>query len=169
MSDMTTKILTRDALAEVIAAAKRDGKIVVTTNGVFDILHVGHVRYLQQARSFGDLLVVGMNTDASVRRLKGPLRPVIPDTERAELLAALECVDYVTLFDEDTPVELLEVLRPSIHIKGGDYTLDRVVERAVVEKHGGKVVVGIRIPAHSTTDIIREIQARFASEAAGKN
>lgn len=155
------KALAREELAAAVRQAQREGKTVVTTNGCFDILHVGHVRYLQKARELGDLLVIGVNSDDSVRRLKGPPRPVIPDTERAELLAALECVDYVTIFDEDTPCELLEALRPNVHVKGGDYTLDRVVERHVVEKHGGRVVVGIQIPAHSTSDIIREIQQRF--------
>jgi rfaE bifunctional protein nucleotidyltransferase chain/domain len=146
---------------EIVREARAAGKTVVTTNGCFDILHVGHVRYLEEARRLGDMLIVGVNSDASVRRLKGPQRPVMPDRERAELLAALECVDYVTIFDEDTPCELLEALRPDVHVKGGDYTLDRVVEREVVERHGGRLVVGIQIPAHSTTDIIREIQLRF--------
>ncbi|MBM3215559.1 D-glycero-beta-D-manno-heptose 1-phosphate adenylyltransferase [Candidatus Poribacteria bacterium] len=158
-------ILSRSELAVELARAKQDGRRVVTTNGVFDLLHVGHVRYLQQARALGDLLVVGVNSDASVQRIKGPLRPIVPESERAEMLDALACVDYVTIFGEDTPCELLDALRPDIHVKGGDYTLDRVIERQTVEKNGGRVVVGIRIEAHSTTDIISEVRRRFREGA----
>lgn len=160
-------ICTREELADIALREREAGKIVVTTNGVFDILHVGHVRYLERARALGDLLIVGVNSDDSVRRLKGPLRPILPDAERAELLAALTCVDYVTIFEEDTPIALLECLRPSIHVKGGDYTLDRIIEREAVERNGGRVHVGIQIPAHSTTDIIGEILRRHAKERVG--
>ncbi|GIX06849.1 MAG: glycerol-3-phosphate cytidylyltransferase [Candidatus Poribacteria bacterium] len=162
-------ILSREQLAQVVQEAKRAGKVVVTTNGCFDILHVGHLRYLEEAKKLGDLLIVGVNSDASVRRLKGPTRPVIPDVERAELIAALKCVDYVTIFDEDTPCELLEVLKPDVHVKGGDYTLEQVIEREVVERHGGRVVVGIKVPARSTTEILRAIQERLSQEATGED
>jgi len=159
------QVLERDALVRAVHAAKSDGRVVVTTNGCFDLLHVGHVRYLEQARRFGHLLVVGVNDDESVRRLKGSGRPVLPDVERAEILAALSCVDYVTIFHEATPCELLDVLRPDIHVKGGDYAIDEVVEREVVEKHGGRVVLGIHVPVQSTTDVIKAIRRGFAEEA----
>src|SRR5579862_3278134 len=103
---------------------RKHGETVVSTNGVFDVLHVGHLRYLQQAKALGDRLVVGVNTDACTARLKGPPRPYVPEEERAELLAALTCVDYVTLFDESTPVALLMAIRPEIHAKGGDYDIE---------------------------------------------
>lgn len=154
-------VLDRAGLVRVVREAQAAGKVVVTTNGCFDLLHVGHVRYLEEARRLGDMLVVGVNSDASVRRLKGPTRPVVRDVERAEILAALSCVDYVIVFDERTPCELLEALRPDIHVKGGDYALEDVIERTVVEKHGGRVVVGICVDAQSTTDIIEAIRRSF--------
>ena len=157
------RVLPREEVARIARRERDAGRVVVTTNGCFDVLHVGHARYLREARALGDLLIVGVNSDDSVRRLKGPERPIIPEDERAEMLASLEAVDYVTVFGEDTPCELLELVRPSVHVKGGDYTLDQVIEREVVEAGGGEVVVGIHIPARSTTDIvgrIRELDAR---------
>ena len=151
------RVLPREEIARIVKRERAAGRVVVTTNGCFDVLHVGHARYLREARALGDLLIVGVNTDASVRKLKGPSRPVIPEDERAEMLASLEVVDYVTIFGEDTPCELLELIRPSIHVKGGDYSLDQVIEREVVEAAGGEVVVGIHIPARSTTDIVARI------------
>lgn len=132
---------------------------MVFTNGVFDILHPGHVRYLQQARSLGDLLVVGLNSDASVRRNKGPERPINNEAERAEILAALECVDAVVVFDEDTPAEIIKAVQPDILVKGADWAEDAIVGRDTVEDRGGRVV---RVPiesGYSTTDIIRRIRA----------
>jgi rfaE bifunctional protein nucleotidyltransferase chain/domain len=164
----TGRVLGRDALVRAVRAAKSDGRTVVTTNGCFDLLHVGHVRYLEQARSFGDVLVVGVNGDDSVRRLKGSGRPVLPDVERAEILAALTCVDYVTIFHEPTPCELLDVLWPDVHVKGGDYAIEQVVEREVVEKHGGRVVVGVHVPGQSTTDVIEAIRRGFSEESGGE-
>ncbi|MBT3267905.1 D-glycero-beta-D-manno-heptose 1-phosphate adenylyltransferase [Candidatus Poribacteria bacterium] len=151
-------VLPREEIARIARRERDAGRVVVTTNGCFDVLHVGHARYLQQARALGDMLIVGVNADDSVRKLKGPERPVIPEDERAEMLASLEAVDYVTIFGEDTPCDLLELIRPSIHVKGGDYSLDRVIEREVVERNGGEVVVGIHIPARSTTDIVQRIR-----------
>ena len=151
-------ILSREEIARIVKRERAKGRVVVTTNGCFDVLHVGHARYLREARKLGDLLVVGVNSDESVRRLKGATRPVIPEDERAEMLASLEAVDYVTVFGEDTPCELLGLIRPSIHVKGGDYALDQVIEREVVEAAGGEVVVGIHIPARSTTDIVARIR-----------
>jgi rfaE bifunctional protein nucleotidyltransferase chain/domain len=118
---------------------------------------VGHLRYLQSARTLGDLLVVGVNSDASVRALKGENRPLVSATERAEMLAGLACVDYVTTFSESNPIALLSQLKPNIHVKGGDYTIDQLPERKVVEENDGKIVLGLNVPGKSTTDIIQVI------------
>lgn len=136
---------------------RAQGACIVSTNGIFDLVHVGHVRYLHTARKLGDLLVVGVNSDAGTRRLKGPLRPIVPEDERAELLAALACVDYVTVFEEPTPEALLEVVRPAKHVKGGDYDVEQMPETAVVRRHGGDVVKAEFVPDHSTTDIIERV------------
>lgn len=136
----------------------RSGELVFT-NGVFDLLHRGHAVYLSRARSLGDALVVGVNTDASARRLgKGPGRPLNQETDRALLVAALECVDAVCLFDEDTPAALIEALVPDVLVKGGDYTLDGVVGRQVVEAAGGRVELIEFVQGYSTTDLVRRIQ-----------
>jgi len=129
--------------------------VVVCSNGCFDLLHMGHVRYLRQARELGSCLIVAINSDESVRRLKGPARPVIGQDERAEMLGALECVDYVTIFDEDTPEPLLELLRPDVLTKGG--TTPVVVGRQIVEGYGGKVLTLDKVEGLSTTDIINRI------------
>jgi len=148
------KILDRNTLATELDRKKFSGRKVVFTNGCFDILHAGHVRYLQQARKLGDLLIVGLNTDASIQRLKGSNRPLIPQDQRAEILAALSCVDYVTLFDEDTPQELIEAVSPDFLVKGGDYQLEDIVGKSHVEKNGGKVLALPLIPGVSTTALI---------------
>ncbi len=155
------KIRSRDALAPLLATARRQGRKVVFTNGCFDLLHVGHVRYLQKARQLGDLLVLGLNSDASIRRLKGPQRPLIGEEERAHILAALDCIDYVTIFDEDTPLELLEVLRPDILVKGGDYTPETVVGKELVESYGGRVELIQFVDGKSTTGIIEKILENY--------
>ena len=121
------KIYQRNELAAILQQLRTDGKVVVTTNGCFDVLHLGHLRYLQVARQQGDVLVVGVNSDSSVRELKGESRPLIPDVERAEMLGGLECVDYVVIFPELTPIELLAELKPNIHVKGGDYKLEQLM------------------------------------------
>jgi len=144
------------AFAEALRA---DGKRVVFTNGVFDILHPGHLRYLQHARSLGDALIVGLNADASVRRNKGPERPINLQEERAEVLEALECVDAVVLFEEDTPDRIIKAIQPDILVKGADWGENAIVGRDTVEARGGKVV---RVPieeGYSTTEIIRKIRA----------
>jgi rfaE bifunctional protein nucleotidyltransferase chain/domain len=146
-------------LAAALNTRRAAGARIVSTNGVFDLLHVGHLRYLQAARRCGDLLVVGVNSDDCTRRLKGPLRPFVPEEERAELLAALNCVDYVTLFDEPTPVRLLEMVRPHLHVKGGDYKVDQMPETAVVRQHGGEVITVAFVPGRSSTGIIERIAA----------
>jgi D-glycero-beta-D-manno-heptose 1-phosphate adenylyltransferase len=135
------KALDREALAKAVDEAKQQGKSVVFTNGCFDILHVGHVRYLQDARSLGDMLVVGVNSDESVRKLKGPERPVVSELERVEILSALECVDYVSVFPEDTPIEIILAIKPSIHVKGGDYKAEDLPEASAVKSVGGRVEI----------------------------
>lgn len=136
---------------------------MVFTNGCFDLLHLGHVRYLEEARSLGDFLVVGVNTDRSVSRIKGPLRPVTSQEERSEVLAALQCVDYVTLFDTPDPLPLIVALQPDILVKGADWAEDRIVGADVVLAKGGRVVRIPMIPNASTTAIIDRIVARFAT------
>ncbi len=156
------KIYHRNELAPLLQDAKAAGKVVVTTNGCFDVLHLGHLRYLQAARALGDLLVVAVNSDSSVRQLKGQHRPLVPESERAEMLAGLECVDYVVIFPEFTPISLLSELKPNVHVKGGDYTVEQLVEREVVEANGGKVIVGLNVPGKSTTNLIQVICERYS-------
>ena len=160
--DSDTKIKNLDVLAAIIETEKARGKRVVFTNGCFDLLHVGHVKYLQQARAFGDLLVLGLNSDASIRRLKGEKRPLIGEEERAHVLAALDCIDYVVIFGEDTPLRLIETLRPQVLVKGGDYTLEGVVGREVVESYGGRVELVAFVDGKSTSNVIDEILKRYA-------
>jgi len=147
-------ILGIDAAAAFVETRRLAGQTVVFTNGVFDLLHPGHVRYLRAARSQGDLLVVGMNTDRSARANKGPSRPVRPERERAELVAALEMVDAVVLFDEETPAALIERLLPSVLVKGADWPADQIVGRETVIAHGGRVVRVAIEEGHSTTGLI---------------
>jgi len=156
-TDADTKIKNLDVLAHLIAAEHARGKKVVFTNGCFDLLHVGHVKYLQKARQFGDLLVVGLNSDASVKRLKGETRPLIEQSERAHILAALDCIDYVVLFDEDTPLRLIDALKPDVLVKGGDYRIDEVVGRELVEAGGGRVELVQFVDGRSTSRIIEKI------------
>ena len=160
--------MTRDALAAHAAMLRREGKRVVFTNGVFDILHVGHVRYLQAARALGDALLVGINSDASVRRLKGPTRPLNPEDERAEVIAALACVDGVCIFGEDRPDDLIEAVRPAIHAKGGDYgTPDALPETPLVRRLGGEVVILPLVPGRSTTRLLGRMQGESGGNAPG--
>lgn len=161
-SDSDSKIKNLDVLTAIITAEKARGKKVVFTNGCFDLLHAGHVKYLQKARGLGDLLVLGLNSDASVRRLKGDKRPLIGEDERAHILAALDCIDYVVLFDQDTPLELITALKPLILAKGGDYTAEGVVGKDVVEEYGGRVELVSFVDGKSTTNIIDRILERYA-------
>lgn len=147
-----------DALETVLAARRARGETLVFTNGAFDLLHVGHVRTLQGARSLGDCLVVAINSDASVRRSKGPGRPLVPEAERAELLCALACVDYVTVFDTPTVDPLLARLKPHIHAKGSDYTPETVPERATVLAYGGKIAITGDPKKHSTTEMAKRLR-----------
>jgi len=151
-------VLTKEDAARILADEKKAGKKIVFTNGVFDILHIGHLRYLQEAGKLGDILVVGVNSDSSVKTLKGSDRPVNGENERAELLAGLKPVDYTVIFAEQTPVALLEALKPHIHVKGGDYRKEDLPETAVVEKNGGEVRILSFVPGKSTTGILKKIK-----------
>jgi D-beta-D-heptose 7-phosphate kinase/D-beta-D-heptose 1-phosphate adenosyltransferase len=155
---MPEKILTHEALINERDHLRRAGKELVFTNGVFDILHVGHVRYLAQARELGDALVVAINSDASVRELKGDTRPLVSQNDRAEVLAALSSVDYVTVFDDVSPRSLIAKLLPDVLVKGGDYTLDQIHGREEVEAAGGRVVSLPFVPGASTTAILDRIR-----------
>ena len=150
--------MTRDDAATLTRTLQSAGRRVVFTNGVFDILHPGHLRYLQQARALGDALIIGLNSDASVRRNKGPQRPVNPEHERAEILEALACVDAVVVFDEETPAEIIRAIQPDILVKGADWAADAIVGRDTVEARGGSVVRIPVEPGHSTTAIIQKIR-----------
>ncbi len=151
------KIVSREDLKRLLAQESGGKREVVFTNGCFDLLHVGHVKYLQAARKLGGLLVLGLNSDASIRRLKGDNRPLIGQDERAHILAALHCIDYIVVFDEDTPLELIEAIRPDILVKGGDYTPEAVVGRDLVESYGGRVELIQFVDGKSTTNIINKI------------
>jgi rfaE bifunctional protein nucleotidyltransferase chain/domain len=143
---------------EIVARLRAAGKIIVFTNGVFDLLHPGHIRYLRQARALGDVLIVGVNSDRSVRAIKGPQRPVTPEGERVEILEALECVDAAVIFDEDTPHTLIATIQPDVLVKGADWAEDAIVGRDIVAARGGRVV---RVPVetgYSTTAIIQKIR-----------
>ncbi len=142
-----------------VARLRADGRRVVFTNGVFDLLHPGHVGYLQEARRLGDALIVAVNSDRSVRANKGPERPVNHESERAEVLAALACVDAVVVFDEPTPIAIITALQPDVLVKGADWAADEIVGREVVEARGGRVVRVAIAPGHSTTAIIKKIRS----------
>ncbi|MAF31019.1 MAG: D-glycero-beta-D-manno-heptose 1-phosphate adenylyltransferase [Magnetococcales bacterium] len=136
-----SRIKTNEELAQIVASARAAGKKVAFTNGVFDFVHVGHVTYLEKARELGDMLIMAINSDASVKRIKGPTRPINAENDRAQILTALRCVDYVTVFEQDTPTEIIDILKPSIHVKGGDYDPEKMPETPTVRKHGGEVVI----------------------------
>jgi len=137
---------------------RRGGQRIVFTNGCFDLLHAGHVRYLARARAFGDCLVLGLNTDASVRRLKGPSRPINREEDRAEVVGALKSVDYVVLFGEETAEALIAEVRPAVYVKGGDYTLDTLPEAKIVQSYGGRVEFVDMVEGRSTTNVIERIR-----------
>lgn len=146
-------------IADFCKVLRDSGQKVVFTNGCFDILHAGHVRYLKKARSFGDCLVLGLNSDASVRRIKGPTRPINCQEDRAEVADALGCVDYVVIFDEPTAESLITKVHPDVYVKGGDYTLDTLPEGQIVKAYGGEVELVTLVEGRSTTNIINKIQA----------
>jgi D-beta-D-heptose 7-phosphate kinase/D-beta-D-heptose 1-phosphate adenosyltransferase len=152
-------VLARAEAAAYAQSLHAAGKSVVFTNGVFDLMHPGHVRYLQQARALGDTLIVGLNADESVRRNKGVGRPVTPERERAELLAALRCVDAVTVFSEDTPADVIRAIQPDVLVKGADWAADQIVGRDTVEARGGRVVRIAVEEGHSTSALLNRIRA----------
>ena len=153
-----SRIFGQDGMFLEVQRQKRAGRRIVFTNGCFDLLHPGHLQCLEEARSLGDFLIVALNSDASVRRLKGPQRPVIPEQERAEILAALECVDAVVIFDQPTPRDLIARLLPHVLVKGGDWGQDEVVGREEVESAGGRVVSVSVVPGYSTSGMLRKIR-----------
>jgi D-glycero-beta-D-manno-heptose 1-phosphate adenylyltransferase len=153
-----SRVQGREALVARVALARKHGARIVFANGCFDVLHAGHVRYLEGARALGDILVVGINSDNQVTRLKGQGRPILPELDRAEIVASLEAVDLVTIFDEPTVTELLLAIRPDIHAKGTDYTEETVPERDVVRSFGGRVRIVGDPKDHSTSELIRRFQ-----------
>ncbi|HTB22272.1 MAG TPA: D-glycero-beta-D-manno-heptose 1-phosphate adenylyltransferase [bacterium] len=155
------QVLSREALASESGRLKASGAKLVFTNGVFDLLHVGHLRYLKAARALGDALAIGLNADACVKRLKGDLRPILPQSERAELLAGLACVDYVCIFEEDDPRALIQAVVPHILVKGGDWPVDKILGRDTVEAAGGRVLSLPFVEGRSTTAIVRDIAAKY--------
>jgi D-beta-D-heptose 7-phosphate kinase/D-beta-D-heptose 1-phosphate adenosyltransferase len=160
---MKRKVKEKEDLCETLEGLKAKGKRVIFTNGCFDLFHIGHLRYLEKAKALGDILIVGVNSDASVQRLKGPKRPVLPLEERMELLSGLECVDYVVSFDEPTPLKLITVLKPNILVKGGDWSKETIVGKEVVERLGGEVVALPFIEGNSTSHLIEAILERYAN------
>ncbi len=156
---MRPSVLTLDDLILRFAKQKRNGRRVVFTNGCFDLLHPGHIHTLEAARALGDILIVGLNSDGSVRTLKGPSRPVVPEQERAEILASLECVDAVTVFCDPTPQKVIAALLPDFIVKGGDWPDDQIVGRTEVEASGGRVTRIAIVPGYSTTEILNKIHS----------
>jgi len=159
------KILEREALLNKLDALRKKGKKIAFTNGCFDILHVGHVRYLREAKKTADVLVLALNSDSSVRSIKGEKRPLVPENERAEVLAALEFIDFVTIFPELTPLELINYLKPDVLIKGGDWPEEKVVGREEIKKWGGRVAIIPEIEGKSTTNIVEKIKSLYASNS----
>ena len=158
---MIKKVCSLNKLPNLVRKLKKDNKKVVFANGCFDVLHVGHIRYLEGAKSLGDILIVGINSDKSELQLKGTGRPVMPEEDRIEIVAALKCVDYVVPFSDLTVENLLRTIKPAIHAKGTDYTAETVPERDIVLSYGGQVAITGDRKDHSTTDIISKIQQQF--------
>ena len=160
---MSVNVMTRDKLVPLLQAARAQGNRIVFTNGCFDLMHIGHTRYLQAAKDLGDLLVVGVNSDVSVKMLnKAPDRPIVPDVQRAEVVAALGCIDYVVLFNEPDPHSLIAALQPDVLVKGGDWAVERIVGREIVEARGGVVRTIPSVPDVSTTSLIQRIRSTIA-------
>jgi D-beta-D-heptose 7-phosphate kinase/D-beta-D-heptose 1-phosphate adenosyltransferase len=162
---MKQKFKGRKELFKIVNDLKSKGKRIVFTNGCFDLLHIGHVRYLEEAKALGDILVVGVNSDSSVRKLKGPKRPILHEEERTEILSGLGCVDYVTLFDEIDPLELITSLQPNVLVKGGDWIKEQIVGREVVERSGGEVIIIPFVKGASTSTLIETILKRYEKNA----
>lgn len=156
---MREKILTTPALATALSARRARKERLVFTNGCFDLLHIGHTRYLQEARKLGDCLIVGINSDASVRAIKPDGRPIVPQAQRAEVLAALACVDHVVIFDEPDPRSLIAAVQPDVLVKGGDWPPDQIVGREIVQARGGTVITIPLVPDVSTTTLVQRIKS----------
>jgi rfaE bifunctional protein nucleotidyltransferase chain/domain len=159
MVDAAEKVLDRNSLKEKVDTLRKEGKVVVFTNGCFDLIHIGYIRLLQKAREQGDCLVVAVNSDSSVRQIKGPDRPKVPEKERAEVVGALGCVDWVTIFDELDPLVLIQLLKPDVLVKGSDWPEEKVVGASEVKEAGGKVVRVQMVPGISTTALIQKIRS----------
>lgn len=151
-------IVSINEIGSISETIRKNSKKIVFTNGCFDILHYGHISYLKQAKSLGDILIVGLNSDSSVRRIKGDQRPIIPEKERAEILDTVKPVDYVVIFGEDTPENLIHIVKPDFLVKGGDYKAKEIVGARFVQSYGGKVIILPYIPGNSTTNIIQRIK-----------
>ena len=158
------QVVKREDITKLVADLKSQGKTIVTTNGCFDILHVGHVRYLQATKAFADVMIVCLNSDVSVKKIKGPDRPINNENDRAEILCALECVDYVVLFDESSPVDLLCEIKPDVYTKGADYTIETLPEAKPVMQNGGRVEFISFVEGKSTTNVIKKIGAQNISK-----
>ena len=158
---MKQKIKGNKELQEIIDDLKAKGRRIVFTNGCFDLLHIGHIRYLEEAKALGDVLVIGVNSDHSVQNLKGSQRPILPEEERAEILSGLGCVDYITIFNESDPYQLISFLQPHVLVKGGDWTKETTVGREIIEKLGGEVVILPFVKGTSTSNIIDTILKRY--------
>ena len=154
---MKDKIKDLKVLTELVSEHKKEGRKIVFTNGCYDLLHIGHIKCFQESKNLGDILIVALNSDRSVRALKGPSRPIIPEEERAEIIAAMESVDYVTIFDQEDPLEIISTVKPDVLVKGGDWSIDTIVGRDVVESCGGKVLSLPMVPGISTSRIIEDI------------
>lgn len=165
---MQNKVKTLSELQSIVSILRSTGKKIVFTNGCFDILHTGHTRYIAAARALGDLLIVAVNSDASVRTIKGEKRPINPESDRAEALAALAAVDYVTVFSESDPYNIVASLQPDVLVKGGDWPLDKIIGRDIVESRGGRVVTIPFIEGASTTGIIEKIVKLYGPEGEGR-
>jgi rfaE bifunctional protein nucleotidyltransferase chain/domain len=158
---MKNKIIAHPQINGLIADLKAAGEKIVFTNGCFDLIHVGHVRYLREAKNLGDRLFIGLNSDQSIRRIKDPARPLIPEEQRAEVLAALECVDYIVLFDEDDPYNLIKEVQPDVLVKGADWSMDKIIGADLVSSYGGEVQRIQWVPSISTSEIINRIISRY--------
>ncbi|MEK6567742.1 MAG: D-glycero-beta-D-manno-heptose 1-phosphate adenylyltransferase [Candidatus Omnitrophota bacterium] len=156
---MSGKIKTKKELKDIISSLKKQGKRIVFTNGCFDILHYGHIKYLQDAKGLADVLVLGLNSDFSVKKIKGPARPINKQLDRARVLSALSCVDYLTIFSEDTPLGLIRLIQPDVLVKGGDWQIEKIVGADFVKARGGKVLAIPYIKGYSTTKLINKIRS----------
>lgn len=161
LNKMPKKIINAEELKNIVENLKKQNKKIVSTNGVFDILHIGHIRYLKEARKLGDVLIVALNSDSSTKQIKDPKRPLNNENDRAEALASLECVDYVAIFDEKDPIKILEKIKPDVHVKGGDYKISQIIEKNTVEKNNGKIILIPEVKGYSTTDLIKKISGLY--------